>query len=250
MIRWFGTGWVLASLMAAGSAAAMQSLPNQTVTTPAVVSTPSLPAPAVTTPDAEPPPPPPPPPPLPTAPSPPQASTAPPATSNDTSLFGRRGVVELGGFCNFTGATGFTSIEVSPTVGYFVADNIEITGILGFDYVHQSLQVDKDTEVSDHKLIVRMLAEPSFHLPLNKFAWAFLGLGIGVASVPADSYGSSMGFDLAPRIGANFLIGHSGIVSPALFVDYTTSEALQSNGDRVLGVNTTYGLQAGYTVLW
>jgi hypothetical protein len=164
--------------------------------------------------------------------------------------YGWRGVVELGGFANFSGASNFTSIQFSPTAGMFVFDNVEVSVIVGVNYIHQTVDLGTPNERSDHKTILRLLAEPSYHLPLGSKVWAFVGVGVGVASVPRDGGGVSGGFDLSPRAGANFLVGRSGILTPAAFIDYTTGDTILASGGNVLGVNKTYGIQAGYTVMW
>jgi len=92
--------------------------------------------------------------------------------------------------------------------------------------------------------------EPSYHVPLTRTVWGFLGMGFGVASVPMSNDSSSVGFDLAPRIGANLLVGRSGLLSPAFFMDYTTGQTVETSGGRILVVNTSYGMQVGYTVMW
>jgi hypothetical protein len=240
MIRRLGASFALTGLLAARNVAAVQTMQSQPVSNSLPVPTSSAPYQVAIT---EPPPPAPP----------PTITTAGGITEQagigSTQTYGRAGVLELGGFLNFTGASGFTSIQVSPTVGFFVFDNFEVTGILGINYVHQTFQTAAG-EVSNHKTIVRVLAEPSYHLPFSRTVWGFLGIGVGVASVPVSTDSSSVGFDIAPRIGANFLVGRSGLISPAFFIDYTTGEALQTSGSSILGVNTTYGLQAGYTVMW
>src|SRR5688572_175312 len=45
--------------------------------------------------------------------------------------YGRAGVLELGGSAGLTLASDFRSVNVSPSIGWFVADNLELTGILG-----------------------------------------------------------------------------------------------------------------------
>jgi hypothetical protein len=167
-----------------------------------------------------------------------------------TKAYASRGVLELGGFANFSGASNFTSIQLSPTAGMFIFDSFEVSAILGFNYVHQTIGPNTPAERSDHKTIVRVLAEPSYHLPFSRTIWGFLGVGLGVATVPRGGGGTSAGFDLAPRAGANFLVGRSGLLTPAVFVDYTTGESIETNGGNILGANTTYGVQAGYTAMW
>jgi hypothetical protein len=164
--------------------------------------------------------------------------------------YARAGVLELGGSAGFTGASNFTSIQLAPSAGYFILDNVELTAIFGINYVRQTVDLGALGSQSDHKTILRILAEPSYHLAFSPTAWAFFGVGLGIASVPRGGGGSSAGFDLAPRLGANFLVGRSGLLSPAVFIDYTTADLVQTSGGNLLSVSTTYGVQAGYTVMW
>jgi hypothetical protein len=244
MIRSLAAGFAFTGFFATQNARALQTMQSDPMTTPVPLPTTSVPIQVAVADPPEPP----------SAPSP--TPNAPSASHHNEQggtgsawTYGHAGMFELGGFANFSGANTFTSIQVSPTAGFFIYDNLELTGILGFNYVHQTFDAG-GTEVSNHKTIVRVLGEPSYHFAIGPTTWIFLGIGAGVASVPVGNDRSSVGFDVAPRVGANLLIGKSGLLSPALFIDYTTGEALQTNGNSLLGVNTTYGMQAGYTVMW
>jgi hypothetical protein len=162
------------------------------------------------------------------------------AGTGSTKAYGRAGV-----------ANNFTSIQLSPTAGWFIIDNFQLSAILGLNYIHQTFEnpVGGGT-TSDHKTIFKLLIEPSYHLPFSSTIWGFIGIGLGLASVPRGAGSTNTGFDFAPRIGANFLVGRSGLFTPAFFMDYTTGETLQTSGGTILGVNAIYGLQAGYTVMW
>ena len=166
-----------------------------------------------------------------------------------TQAYGRAGVLELGGSFGFTGASNYTAVSFNPSVGWFVVDNVEISGIIGVNYSKQTTTI---AGVSDSRsnTVLRLLLEPSFHLPLSQTAWAFLGVGAGLASVPNGTGGSTSGFALSPRLGANILIGRSGLLSPALFVDYTSGGTISTPQGALVAVNTAYGVQAGYTVMW
>jgi len=158
-----------------------------------------------------------------------------------TQAYGSAGVLELGGSFGFTGASNYTSLSINPTLGWFFIDNVELSAIVGVNY----------SKISDtSRTVVRVLLEPSFHMPLSQTAWAFLGVGAGVASVPNPSGNSTTGFALSPRLGANILVGRSGLFSPALFVDYTSGGSVSTPQGTVIAVNTAYGVQAGYTVMW
>ena len=58
-----------------------------------------------------------------------------------------------------------------------------------------------------------------------------------------------MGFALAPRLGMNLLLGRSGILTPALFFNYTAGGTSQVGNRVLLEVAPSYGLQIGYTVM-
>lgn len=156
--------------------------------------------------------------------------------------YGRAGVVELGGAASFATASDYTQFSLRPSVGWFFTNNLELSAILGINY----LKVEDEAGNSNSATTWSLLAEPSYHLPLSSTMWAFLGIGAGVSHVADDT-----GFALAPRLGMNFLVGRSGILTPALLLQYTTTEAVEAgNGQTLVGVSTTFGVSVGYTVMW
>jgi len=92
------------------------------------------------------------------------------------------------------------------------------------------------------------LVEPSYHLPFTRTMFGFLGLGAGAAYV--SQLGT--GFALAPRIGGNFMIGRSGILTPSLSYEYTTHNVNSSEMDNVTLVSISGELRVniGYTAMW
>ena len=89
------------------------------------------------------------------------------------------------------------------------------------------------------------MIEPSYHLPFNNYVFGFFGLGFGGAY-----NGTDFGFDLAPRLGANFLVGCSGILTSAFVMDHSTSYVVNTSQGTLLAVKAAYGLNVGYTVMW
>jgi hypothetical protein len=151
--------------------------------------------------------------------------------------YGRAGVVELGGSAGFTSASGFTMVNVAPSIGWFAADNLELTGILDLSHVEAD---------GRSGTIVTALVEPSYHLPFNRTAFGFLGLGVG------GSYteGPGMALALAPRIGGNFLVGRSGILTPSLSWQQNTHDAMETPQGELLQMTSTVRANIGYTVMW
>jgi hypothetical protein len=157
--------------------------------------------------------------------------------------YGRAGVLELGGSGGFSAASNYTRFNLSPSVGLFVVDNVELSLITGLNYFRVG---STSTTAETHATEVSALIEPSFHLPFSDVAFGFLGLGAGVNYVT----GADAGFALQPRLGANFLVGRSGILTPSLTVAYSTVDAIRTQAGTILAVRTSYGMNIGYTVMW
>jgi hypothetical protein len=161
-----------------------------------------------------------------------------------TQAYGRAGVLELGGAGGFAAADNYTRFELSPSIGLFLVDNLELSLLTGFNYF--SIGGDANMGDSTSATELKALLEPSFHLPFSEVAFGFIGLGAGVNYVT----GGDAGFALQPRLGANFLIGRSGVLTPALTVNYSTVDAIRTEVGTVLAVRTSYGMNIGYTVMW
>lgn len=154
-----------------------------------------------------------------------------------TTAYGRAGVLELGGNIGFSAASGQSSVTIAPTLGWFFADNLQLSGIFQYRYTNVN-------DNSAHSL--NILAEPSYHLPFSRTVFAFVGVGLGLSYV--DSVGA--GFAVAPRLGMNIAIGRSGILTPALQVTYSTNDVISTPNGNLLAVNTAFGGNVGYTVMW
>jgi hypothetical protein len=156
--------------------------------------------------------------------------------------YGRAGVLELGGSAGLMIAPDFRNVDVSPMIGWFVADNLELSGILGVSNI----------KAGDQSATVwSALVEPSYHIPFNRSMFGFAGVGIGAA------YTSELGAGLAvaPRIGGNFLVGRSGVLTPSLSYEYTTHDVDSvSSGDMqnvsLVAVSSALRINVGYTAMW
>jgi hypothetical protein len=155
----------------------------------------------------------------------------------------RAGVLELGGAGGFAAASNYNRFELSPSIGLYLVDNLELSLLTGFNYFSVGATEDAPKASATE---FKALIEPSFHLPFSEVAFGFLGLGAGVNYVT----GGDAGFALQPRLGANFLIGRSGVLTPALTVNYSTVDAIRTEVGTVLAVRTSYGMNIGYTVMW
>lgn len=150
--------------------------------------------------------------------------------------YAEAGVMELGGSLSFVTANNFDQLSFSPSVGWFFADNLQISGIVSYNRVSAG---------SQDATYWTILAEPSYHYPFTKTVFGLAGLGVGIAQ--ADS---GAGAAVQPRVGMNILIGRSGILTPALFMAFNTIDSVAVSGTNVLTVDQITGFNVGYTVIW
>jgi hypothetical protein len=148
------------------------------------------------------------------------------------------GVLELGGFMSMTQARDYSEIGIAPFIGYFFADNLQISALASWNYVET-----KDESAS----ITSLLLEPSIHMPVSNSNFLFAGLGAGII-IPS---GRTHSLAFAPRVGYKRLVGRSGILTLALQAMYglSSESELQSARGTVLSVESVSQLTAGYTVI-
>jgi hypothetical protein len=142
-------------------------------------------------------------------------------------VYGEPRTMEAGGSAGLTISTDSRDFNITPSIGYFFRENFELSGILSVSRVDTAM---------DPAFVVTALVEPSFHVPIvAERAFGFFGIGAGGTWV--ESIGT--GLAIAPRVGANFVVGGSGVVTPSLSWQYATEGAASA-----LRVNL------GYTRIW
>lgn len=145
--------------------------------------------------------------------------------------YARAGVLELGGSAGFSTNSHLTQFTLTPTIGWFLTNYLQLSALLNMTYV----QADNELGNSSSSTAVSLLAEPSFHYPFSEMIYGFAGVGLGFAY----QTGPGTGFALAPRAGINVLVGRSGIITPAL------SWQLDSGA-----LEDAVRANIGYTVMW
>jgi hypothetical protein len=157
--------------------------------------------------------------------------------------YGRAGVLELGGAAGLTLAQDIRAVNFSPSIGWFLVDNFELSAILDVTNLKAG---------GDSATLFSALVEPSFHLPFNRSMFGFIGMGIGGAYV--SELGG--GLAVAPRIGMDFLVGRSGILRPSLAYEYTTHDAMGSVDDNgntnvtLVAISSALRFNIGYSTMW
>jgi hypothetical protein len=158
--------------------------------------------------------------------------------------YGRAGVLELGGSAGLTLAGDIRALNISPSVGWFLIDNFELSAILDVT----NLKAGEGNSVTLWSAIL----EPSFHLPFNRSMFGFVGMGIGAAY----QHDLGTGMAVAPRIGMDFLVGRSGVLRPSLSYEYTTHDSMAAVGPdgttsvTLVAISSAMRFNVGYSSLW
>ena len=157
--------------------------------------------------------------------------------------YARTGVLELGGSAGLTLAQDIRALNFSPSIGWFLVDNFELSAILDVTNLKAG---------SESATLWSALLEPSFHLPFNRGMFGFVGMGIGAAY--QNDLGAGMA--VAPRVGMDFLVGRSGILRPSLSYEYTTHDsmaAVSADGTTsvtLVAISSALHFNVGYSTMW
>jgi hypothetical protein len=156
------------------------------------------------------------------------------AGEGSTVAYASATVVELGGSLALTHASETTTFRIAPSVGYFVVDNIELTLFPDLTILHVGGDEGGGEGDGATDVTFGAMLEPSYHMPFNDDLFGFLGVGFGLRY--ADDPG--VDFALRPRLGMDIMVGRSGILKPAVFLDIGANDGL-----------TQGGFEAGFTVM-
>jgi hypothetical protein len=153
--------------------------------------------------------------------------------------YGQRGTFELGANAGMMLAPDFHSVNVSPILGWFVSDYLELSAIVGVS----SIQAGDESST-----VWSTYVEPSYHVPIDHSTFGFLGMGVGAAYVGE----LGVGLAVAPRIGANVMVGKRGVLTPSLSYEYTTHNVDPDEMKNValVAVSSALRLNIGYTSMW
>jgi hypothetical protein len=163
------------------------------------------------------------------------------------TAYSERGTGEFGGSVAFALANEITSFSADPMIGYFLWDNLQLSAILGVRH----LRVEDNSSNA-----FSVMLEPSGHFPFNDALFGVVGMGVGTAlgDNVDDDPGLEAGFALAPRVGAQFLIGRSGLLNVnarySIVLSDLDTRVAPLEGQAVLAFGNTFDVGAGYTVMF
>jgi hypothetical protein len=155
------------------------------------------------------------------------------------AAYGQRGGFELGANAGLMLAPDFHNINVAPIFGWFVADNLELSAIVGVSNIQAG---------DDSSTVWSTYVEPSYHVPIDRSTLGFVGMGVGAAYV--SELGAALA--VAPRIGANVMVGERGVLTPSLSYEYTTHnvDPEEMKNVALVAVSSAVRLNIGYTSMW
>lgn len=155
----------------------------------------------------------------------------------DDVIYGRKGTREAGASMGLMMSSKFRSVSLAPQFGWFVADNMRLSGILAV----QSVKANGESAVTYSALV-----EPSYHMPVQDKIFGFLGMGVGISY--EDTLGA--GLTIAPRLGASFLFGDSGVLTPSLQYQYISYSAMTKSDIETAAMTSAMTVNVGYSQMW
>lgn len=158
--------------------------------------------------------------------------------------YAEAGVGEFGGFITHLNADDYSETSLSPSFGYFLADNFQMSALLSWNRI----EVEADNGDQESTSVGTAMLEPSLHVPFTNQYFSFIGLGLG-GLFEEDQ---DPAFALAPRVGVKFLVGRSGLLNMTL-QRLTSLDEKDSSTDQegaVIVARNTTRLGVGYTVLF
>ncbi|HEY4182346.1 MAG TPA: hypothetical protein VGM90_36185 [Kofleriaceae bacterium] len=161
------------------------------------------------------------------------------ASAESRMKYQRRGDYELGLGVSAMLSPDVYNVTATPVFGWVIANGVELSTIASVATVRSD-----DARATLYSAIV----EPSYHAPLSKTVWSFIGMGIGTAW--AKELGTQV--IVAPRIGVNLLVGRRGAVTPAIAYRFVTHGTIDAADDDAATRALTRALQleVGYSFRW
>lgn len=154
--------------------------------------------------------------------------------------YASQGTLEVGGAVGASVTENVATVTASPTVGYFIADRIEISGTFTLAY---SRTEDEDTGASMSNTAGALIVEPSYHHPISDDLLVAGGLGVG-AGYDGDNYD----FELIPSAGIDVVTSRRNVITPSVRVPILVGESHGDNGD--VGVDIGIALDIAVTTTW
>lgn len=163
-----------------------------------------------------------------------------PITEEAPSLdFTSAGTLEIGGSVGAIITEDTSTFTASPTVGYFVADRVEVSGIFQIAYT----RVEDDFGNDESNTVGALIVEPSYHYPVGNEVAVNGSVGLG-----GGYDGDDINFQVIPGVGLDILTSHETVFTPTLRMPIVIGDEPGPDG----GVDTNVGLalDIGISAVW
>jgi outer membrane protein len=158
---------------------------------------------------------------------------------------GMKGTYLLGATQDIT-STGWSDIQITPSVGYFVSDNIAVG--LGFSLANTNDNGDKATVGENKTSTIEFSPFLRYYMDDKLFLVAGIGLTNGTSTMSMDGVDdvetkmSAFGFNVGA--GLSLMWGERVAIEPAFMIG-TSSSSTESGGTSTDGDS---GLNAGFQI--
>ncbi|UJR85512.1 hypothetical protein [Sandaracinus amylolyticus] len=162
--------------------------------------------------------------------------------ADDAPSYGDADTWELGGSVGGMWTEDVFTLNIFPSIGYFVIDYLELSLNVAVEYENV-----RDDDGSRHdETTFGVLFEPSYHIPVideDLFVLGGLGLGVGYDGV-------TVGFDIVPRVGMNIALGPGRMLNPSIRVPIIIGGEEDDNGDTEFNTSVSFGFDIGYSTVF
>jgi hypothetical protein len=145
-------------------------------------------------------------------------------------------VREAGASAGFMVAPKFHSVTISPSFGWFIADNVQVSTLFALT----SIKAGADTS-----MIATATLEPSYHFKLDTKTFAFAGMGFGYAYIRDLGHGLTYNI----RLGSQHLFGRRSMFTPSVSYDFRTNKP-DMDSLAAVASESALRINLGYTTIF
>lgn len=150
------------------------------------------------------------------------------------------GSLEIGGAISASIDDDTATITASPTVGYFIADRVELSAIVAFSYNRVE---DELTGTTDSTTTGSLILEPSYHHPIGDDLLIAAGFGVG-----AGYDGEHFDLGIIPSLGIEIMTSRSNLITPTLRLPITVGESPGPEDD--ISTRVALAFEVGISTTW
>lgn len=169
-----------------------------------------------------------------------QEPEAPEAEQDLAEEYASKGTLDAGGSVGVSITDSAATVSATPTVGYFIADRIQIAAQLTLAYERVE---DAETDTTSSSTSIAATLEPSYHLPLSDDLLLAGGLGLG-----GGYDGEHPDFEVVPRVGLDVVTDRANVITPSIRLPILIGRSHGDDGE--VGTDVGVALDIGIKTTW